>query len=150
LFSSSKVTKPSYASSPRVLAYDMVRGQAAFAELHVAKQFHVSKEVAILGVSLFVLGLGLGPLVAGPMSESYGRNAVYRLSFCLFFACMFPVAFAPDICTCVMCYPSLLFCVNSLVFCDNAMPVDSCVPDLPLHLRVLRRCISQRGWGKRE
>jgi MFS family permease len=65
----------------------------------VARQFHVSKEVAILGVSLFVLGLGLGPLVAGPMSEIYGRNAVYRISFCLFFACMFPVAFAPDICT---------------------------------------------------
>jgi len=144
------MTKSPHASSPRVPAYDLVRGQAAFAELHVAKQFHVSKEVAILGVSLFVLGLGLGPLVAGPMSESYGRNVVYRLSFGLFFVCMFPVAFAPDICTYVMCYPSLLFCVNSLVFCDNAMAVDSCVPDLPLHLRVLRRCISQRGWGKRE
>ncbi|KAI9451097.1 MFS general substrate transporter [Russula earlei] len=71
--------------------------QAAFVEMPVARQFHVSKEVAILGVSLFVLGLGLGPLVAGPMSETYGRNAVYRLSFSLFFACMFPVAFAPNI-----------------------------------------------------
>jgi len=68
----------------------------------VAKQFQVSKEVAILGVSLFVLGLGLGPLAAGPMSEVYGRNAVYRLSFSLFFVCTFPVAFAPDICMCVV------------------------------------------------
>jgi len=70
---------------------------AAFVELPVVKQFQVSKEVAILGVSLFVLGLGLGPLVAGPMSEVYGRNVIYRLSFSLFFVCMFPVAFAPDI-----------------------------------------------------
>ena len=32
-----------------------------------------------LGVYLFVVGLGLGPLVAGPMSEIYGRNAIYRV-----------------------------------------------------------------------
>lgn len=77
--------------------------QAAFVEVPVARQFHVSKEVAILGVSLFVLGLGLGPLVAGPMSEIYGRNIIYRVSFALFFLCMFPVAFAPDICMCFCC-----------------------------------------------
>jgi MFS family permease len=69
----------------------------------------VSKEVAILGVSLFVLGLGLGPLVAGPMSEIYGRNVIYRYSFALFFLCMFPVAFAPDICT---LRPLPLLCVS--------------------------------------
>jgi hypothetical protein len=40
----------------------------------VARQFHVSKEVAILGVSLFVLGLGLGPLVAGPCRKSTGAT----------------------------------------------------------------------------
>ena len=72
-------------------------------ELPVARRFHVSKEVAILGVSLFVLGLGLGPLVSGPMSEIYGRNVVYRVSFCLFFICMFPVAFAPHICMYAFC-----------------------------------------------
>ncbi|KAH9967017.1 MFS general substrate transporter [Russula compacta] len=71
---------------------------AAFVEAPVAKQFNVSKQVAILGVSLFVLGLGLGPLVAGPTSEIYGRNVVYRVSFSLFFVCTFPVAFAPNIC----------------------------------------------------
>ncbi|KAH9053374.1 MFS general substrate transporter [Lactarius vividus] len=37
---------------------------AAFAEGGIGKQFHVGKEVTILGVSLFVLGLGLGPIVA--------------------------------------------------------------------------------------
>ena len=85
--------------------------QAAFVELPVARRFNVSKEVAILGVSLFVLGLGLGPLVAGPMSEIHGRNVVYRVSFSLFFICMFPVAFAPHICMCVI----LLVCVVSWI-----------------------------------
>ncbi|KAI9450430.1 major facilitator superfamily domain-containing protein [Lactarius psammicola] len=70
---------------------------AAAAEGGVRRQFHVSKETSILGVSLFVLGLGIGPIVAGPMSEIYGRSAVYRVSFSFFFAFMFPVAFAPNI-----------------------------------------------------
>jgi hypothetical protein len=71
--------------------------QAALAEGGISRQFHVSKEVTILGVSLFVLGLGLGPLVAGPMSEIYGRSAVYVVSFGFFFVFLFPVAFAPNI-----------------------------------------------------
>ena len=63
----------------------------------MARQFHVGKEVAILGISLYVMGLGTGPLFSGPLSEVYGRNIVYRVSFVLFFAFTFPVAFAPDI-----------------------------------------------------
>ena len=82
-------------------------------ERPVAIQFHVSKEVAILGVSLFVLGLGLGPVVAGPMSEIFGRNVVYRVSFSLFFIFMFPVAFAPDICMYVLPPLVYAFCLGS-------------------------------------
>lgn len=43
------------------------------------------------------MGLGLGPLVVGPLSEVYGRNIVYKLSYAAFFAFSFPIAFAPDI-----------------------------------------------------
>jgi len=43
------------------------------------------------------MGLGTGPLLSGPLSEVYGRNIVYRVSFVLFFAFTFPVALAPDI-----------------------------------------------------
>ena len=63
----------------------------------MSRQFHVGKEVAILGISLYVMGLGTGPLLSGPLSEVYGRNIVYRVSFVLFFAFTFPVALAPDI-----------------------------------------------------
>ncbi|EKM59644.1 uncharacterized protein PHACADRAFT_137679 [Phanerochaete carnosa HHB-10118-sp] len=70
---------------------------AAFAETGVSSTFHVGSEVAILGVSLFVLGLGLGPLLIGPLSEVYGRNWVYRISYGLFFAFSWAVAFAPNI-----------------------------------------------------
>lgn len=70
---------------------------AAFTELAIEKEFGVSAEVAILGVSLYVAGLGFGPLLVGPLSELYGRNIVYRVSFFLFWVFTWPVAFPPDI-----------------------------------------------------
>ncbi|KAL5525421.1 hypothetical protein ACEPAF_9291 [Sanghuangporus sanghuang] len=70
---------------------------ATAAEDGMAADFHVSKEVAILGVSLFVEGMGIGPLLLGPLSEFYGRNPVYWVSYSVFFLFSFPVAFAPNI-----------------------------------------------------
>lgn len=70
---------------------------AAFTEQGAAQTFHVSHEVTILGVSLFVTGLGTGPLLVGPLSEVYGRNIVYQISYALFFVFTFPVVFAPNI-----------------------------------------------------
>ena len=32
-------------------------------------EFHTSREIATLGLSLFVAGLGLGPMVLSPLSE---------------------------------------------------------------------------------
>ncbi|KAN0115774.1 Major facilitator superfamily domain containing protein [Russula decolorans] len=70
---------------------------AVFSVHGIENSFHVGREVAILSISLYVMGLGVGPLFAGPISELYGRNIVYRTSFALFFVFSFPVAFAPDI-----------------------------------------------------
>jgi MFS family permease len=71
--------------------------QAAFTEGGMAREFHVSHEVTILGISLFVEGLGCGPLLVGPLSEVYGRSIIYRVSYGLFFIFSWPVAFAPNI-----------------------------------------------------
>lgn len=70
---------------------------AAFTEGGVIAEFGVSHEVSILSISLFVEGLGLGPLLVGPLSEVYGRNIVYRVSYGLFFLFSLPVVFAPNI-----------------------------------------------------
>lgn len=37
-------------------------------------------------------------MLIGPLSEVYGRAPIYRVSFTLFFAFSFPVAFAKHIC----------------------------------------------------
>lgn len=34
----------------------------------ITKEFHCSKIVATLGLSLFIMGLGLGPMLLGPLS----------------------------------------------------------------------------------
>ena len=77
----------------------------AFTEASIEREFHVSNTVAILTISLYVMGIGLGPLLVGPLSEVYGRNVIYRTSYFLFFALSWPVAFAPDICkfVCFIC-----------------------------------------------
>ncbi|KAG0651643.1 Major facilitator superfamily multidrug transporter mdrA [Hyphodiscus hymeniophilus] len=43
--------------------------------------FDISIEVATLGVSLFVLGFALGPLIWAPLSEMYGRQVVFAISY---------------------------------------------------------------------
>ncbi|ETI21031.1 hypothetical protein G647_07374 [Cladophialophora carrionii CBS 160.54] len=40
----------------------------------IALSFHVSTEVSTLGISLYILGFGLGPVIFGPLSERFGRT----------------------------------------------------------------------------
>jgi len=92
----------------------------AFTYPGVEDEFHVSQEVATLGLSLFVLGMGLFPLLVGPLSEwcvpspppprassssfpadaplrRYGRSPVYFVGFALYIAFNFMVAFSNNI-----------------------------------------------------
>ncbi|PPJ55175.1 hypothetical protein CBER1_05424 [Cercospora berteroae] len=49
--------------------------------------FGVSRTVAILPLTLYVIGLGLGPTIAAPVSEIYGRSIVYKVTLpvCILF-----------------------------------------------------------------
>lgn len=44
------------------------------------KKFNVSSTGALLGLSLYVLGLAFGPILAAPISETKGRRVVYLVS----------------------------------------------------------------------
>ncbi|PKS08528.1 hypothetical protein jhhlp_004913 [Lomentospora prolificans] len=43
----------------------------------IMKEFHIGTEVATLGVSLFVLGFAIGPLLWAPLSELFGRQLLF-------------------------------------------------------------------------
>lgn len=54
------------------------------ASTRFVKDFGVSTEVGTLGLSLYILGLALGPMTLAPLSEYFGRSAVYILSYGIF------------------------------------------------------------------
>ncbi|KAF7595864.1 hypothetical protein BBP40_004357 [Aspergillus hancockii] len=49
----------------------------------IVKDFGCEEEVAILGISLFVLGFAFGPLIWAPMSETFGRRHIFTGTFFL-------------------------------------------------------------------
>ncbi|EAW19342.1 uncharacterized protein NFIA_093040 [Aspergillus fischeri NRRL 181] len=48
----------------------------------IAEEFHVSSEVTTLCLSLYVLGFAIGPVLLAPLSEYFGRQPVYVVSWC--------------------------------------------------------------------
>ncbi|KAK2740230.1 hypothetical protein FQN55_008956 [Onygenales sp. PD_40] len=63
----------------------------------IMREFDCSRIVATLGLSFFILGLALGPLVLGPLSEFYGRRIIYLYSFTFFLIWLIPCAVAQNI-----------------------------------------------------
>ncbi|KAL9057473.1 MAG: hypothetical protein Q9162_002310 [Coniocarpon cinnabarinum] len=56
----------------------------------IAERFQVGREVSSLGISLFLLGFGTGPLIWAPLSEVYGRKPAVLLPY--FVAAVFSIA----------------------------------------------------------
>ncbi|CAG8977525.1 hypothetical protein HYALB_00008706 [Hymenoscyphus albidus] len=70
----------------------------AIAALEIAEDFSLHDHYTLaLPVGLYVLGLGLGPLVLAPCSEIYGRRIVYILRFLLFSVLNAGCALSPNI-----------------------------------------------------
>ncbi|KAK5120983.1 hypothetical protein LTR85_005767 [Meristemomyces frigidus] len=69
----------------------------------VAQEFHVSTEVGILGISLYVLGFATGPLLWAPCSELYGRKAPLLIASFGFSIFSIAVAVAKDAQTVFIC-----------------------------------------------
>ncbi|KND88474.1 Caffeine resistance protein 5 [Tolypocladium ophioglossoides CBS 100239] len=64
----------------------------------IRAQWGVGSLTASLGLSLYVLGYGIGPLVFSPLSEipRVGRSPVYAVTMFLFVVLSIPTAFAPN------------------------------------------------------
>lgn len=66
------------------------------------KEFGNSTIISTLGLSTFVLGLGCGPMLLGPMSEFFGRRPIYITSWIMFVIWMIPEAVAKNITTVIV------------------------------------------------
>ncbi|KAF5525377.1 Caffeine resistance protein 5 [Colletotrichum aenigma] len=65
----------------------------------VREQFGVSEDVALLGLTMFVLGYGIGPMVWSPLEEmpQLGRNPIYVFALIMFIVAQIPIALATNI-----------------------------------------------------
>ncbi|KAG5367135.1 putative drug/proton antiporter YHK8 [Yarrowia sp. B02] len=63
----------------------------------IMKELHCGKVVASLGISLFILGLGSGPMLFAPLSEYYGRRPIYIVGLFLYVIFQLPVCLSHNI-----------------------------------------------------
>lgn len=69
----------------------------------VAEEFNISREVALLSITLFVVGFGVGPMAFAPMSEVVGRKPIYASTFGVAVIFIIPCAVAKNIETLLVC-----------------------------------------------
>ncbi|EIN09355.1 MFS general substrate transporter [Punctularia strigosozonata HHB-11173 SS5] len=67
--------------------------------LFVAEEFNVSPVAATLGITMFVLGYGIGPMFLSPFSEvpQLGRTSTYIITLFLFVVLQIPTALAKNL-----------------------------------------------------
>ncbi|KAK0761547.1 hypothetical protein N5P37_006500 [Trichoderma harzianum] len=63
----------------------------------VAKEFHISTQVATLGTTLYLIGFGIGPLLWAPLSEVYGRRVPVLTPMFVAICFTFATATAKDV-----------------------------------------------------
>lgn len=96
----------------------------------MSKEFGVSEIVMLLGVSLYVTGFALGPLLWGPLSERYGRKTPLFGAYILFVIFQIPVAVSRNLPTIfVFRFLAGVFggspvVINSATFADYWAPTD--------------------------
>ncbi|KAK1493960.1 major facilitator superfamily transporter [Colletotrichum tamarilloi] len=61
-----------------------------------AQDLGVSQVAESLATGLYLVGMGLGSLIAGPFSETFGRNAVYAASMAIFMIWIMASGLAPN------------------------------------------------------
>ncbi|KAI9839881.1 MAG: hypothetical protein M1819_000073 [Sarea resinae] len=81
-----------------LLTFSVYIGSAIYSagEMSVMKHFGVSQVAATLGLTLFVLGYAVGPMIWSPMSEipQIGRNPIYIATLFVFVCFQIPTALA--------------------------------------------------------
>jgi hypothetical protein len=69
------------AAAIATLAVALVSSAYTGGVAEIEAEFGIGSEVATLGVSLFVLGFAIGPLLWAPLSEMFGRQIVYFFTY---------------------------------------------------------------------
>lgn len=63
----------------------------------IMAEFHVSRTIALLGITVFTFGFAIAPMALAPLSEVYGRSPVYFVTYGLFVLMFIPQALSRNI-----------------------------------------------------
>lgn len=69
----------------------------------VAEEFNCSEEAALVSITVFVVGFGLGPMLFAPFSENFGRRPIYASTLLLAVIFIIPCAVANNLATLLVC-----------------------------------------------
>ena len=91
----------------------------------VIAEFDCDEEVATLGLSLFVLGFGVGPLLWAPLSELYGRQYIFALTMIGLTALSAGAAEAPNIASLIV-LRALAGAIGSNMLTNSGAVISDC------------------------
>lgn len=100
----------------------------------VAKDYHASMIVSVLPISLYNLGMAFGPTIASPLSETFGRRAVYLIVLPLFALFVLGTGFSQSLSAITACrflagtFASPGVAIASATIADVWAPADRAVP----------------------
>ncbi|KAM6521561.1 hypothetical protein FSOLCH5_006315 [Fusarium solani] len=69
----------------------------------VQQEFHQSRLVAVLPLSMYNLGMACGPIVGAPLSETYGRKTVFVATTPIFLLFMVGSGFSKNLVSLIIC-----------------------------------------------
>ena len=104
--SARSITKTAYhTAATACLGFSVTCGSSMItpATPEIAERFNVSRTASILALSLFVLGLAVGPMIAAPISETYGRSVVYKVSAATFMLFILGAGFSESLASLLVC-----------------------------------------------
>jgi MFS transporter, DHA1 family, multidrug resistance protein len=100
----------------------------------ISAEFGVSATVALLPLSFYNLGMAFGPVVSSPLSETFGRKAVYLLTTPTFALFTLGSGLSQSLAALTICrffagmFASPGVSLASATISDMAAPVDRGVP----------------------
>ena len=94
-----------HATVPGLFGFAVTFGTSVYtpAVSDIMHNFHTSRTVAIVGVTVYTLGLGFGPIISAPLSERYGRRLVYMLSSPIFMLFVLGTGFSKSLASLIIC-----------------------------------------------
>ncbi|KAJ4326248.1 hypothetical protein N0V94_000195 [Neodidymelliopsis sp. IMI 364377] len=94
-----------HATIPGLFGFAVTFGTSVYtsALADIMADFDVSRTAALVGITVYTLGLAFGPIFSAPLSEKYGRKLVYLVSSPIFMLFTLGAGFSERFASLVVC-----------------------------------------------